>query len=396
MTLQFLSYIGTGIVGLKIFTLVAFAAILIYKMKEKGLSKDNYPKPLFVASLFFFVSFTLTLLFSGGMHAGTVVANIGTYFVFPFIFWKCLDSKVQVLRALNILLYLMTFAITLGLIELILQHNYIHDLIESIFVIEDFTIDASSIRFGLKRCNSFFSYFTTYGVVACFSFVIFYVQSFYLKYRRRALLTIMIYLTVFAAFSTGSRAIFLGLFASVFCLFFNMDYLKHSSGRIMILILLLFSPLILNIGFQVLDSIFNSDNSKFAEGSSSDLRLVQWYICLPYFENSPLVGNGRMYIWDVVKEENFELLGAESIWFSILVDYGLIGAFAFLSLIISCLKVLYKWNKRLICLPVAYLLILSLSPDQGVQYNILLTFTILLLRMYQFLDCRTYLAKINQ
>ena len=143
-------------------------------------------------------------------------------------------------------------------------------------------------------------------------------------------------------------------------------------------------PVLLEVGYQVLDSIINSNTSKYAGGSSSELREMQWEICLPYFLDSPFVGNGRMFIWDTVKEANYGLLGAESIWFSILVDYGLLGAFAFLFMIFACSKHLYAYNFRLICLPISYLLIVSLSPDMGVTYNTVLSFTVLILRMFQF------------
>lgn len=135
---------------------------------------------------------------------------------------------------------------------------------------------------------------------------------------------------------------------------------------------------------MVIDSIINSDTSKYAQGSTSDLRMLQWAICLPYFLESPLWGNGRMFIWDVVAKENPMLLGAESIWFSILVDYGIFGGIAFLSLLLVTGRLLFKVKKAFVFFPVSYFLITLVSPDSGIQYNVYLTFVILLLKSNYF------------
>jgi len=278
----------------------------------------------------------------------------------------------------------MSIAVIAGIIELIARQNFAFNIIESIFSLEDFSIDADSVRFGLKRCNSIFSYFSTYGVATLISLIVFYIKYFKFGIGGRWT-SLLVFLCAFAAFSTGSRAIFLGLFVALFTLFFDRKFLSSSIGGKFIFLIMMLSPLLMQIAYQVMDSIINSDTSKYASGSTSDLRLMQWEACYEYFLDSPWFGNGRMYIWDVVKEEHFELLGAESIWFSILVDYGLLGAVAFLYLIYACCKCLYSYNKRLIGLPVGYLLVLSLSPDTGIQYNILISFTILLIKMYQYL-----------
>ena len=383
MTLQLLSYLGTGIPTVKIFFLISILAFILYPMSKKQLSHDAYPKWLTMASCLFLISFALTTVNSGYMHWQTVVVNAFSYFFFPFVFWKCLDSAKRVNLAFSVLVKLMTIAVFFGIIEAFLRVNLVFNLIQNLFAVEDFSFDDERVRFGLKRCSSIFSYFSTYGIAAFMTFVALYVRCIIFKHKSKWQSVLML-LCAFAAFSTGSRAVFLGLFLACYMLLINKKFLKTKTGRKFLVISFLLLPVLCVVGYQVADSIINSNTSQYAGGSTSDLREIQWEACLPYFLESPILGNGRLYIWDVVKEAHYELLGAESIWFSIMVDYGILGAVAFLFLIFACGKELWRLNWRLICLPVGYLLILSLSPDTGITYNVLISFTVLIIRMFQF------------
>lgn len=383
MVVQLLAYIGTGIPGVKMYFFLSMLSLCLYFFNKQNLSHDPYPKYIKLASILFLCSFSITLYFSDFRYWDTVIVNAICYFAFPFLLWKCLDSYNRVNYAVHLLIMMMSIGTVFGLIEAFTRVNIIFRFVENVFVLEDFIIDTDTVRFGLKRCNSFFSYFSTYGIAAFVSFVVFYVNSFIFK-KKGTWKAVLVFLCVFGAFSTGSRAIFLGLFFACAMLLLRGQFLRSKMGQIFLIITFLVLPFIISIGYQVIDSMVNSDTTKYASGSSEDLRNMQWQACLPYFLDSPIVGNGRMYIWDVVKVEHFELLGAESIWFSILVDYGILGAVAFLFLIFACAKHLTKYNFRLICLPIGYLLILSLSPDTGITYNILISFTVLILRMFQF------------
>lgn len=383
MTLQFLSYLGTGIGGLKIFNIVVAASILLFFVNKKKISQDPYPKPLVYGSVLFIFSFLITSYSSGWMSLPTVISNIMTYFLFPFLLWKSIKSSKELNLAINIFYYVIAIAIFWGIIEIILRRNVIFEVVESIFVLEDFTINADTIRYGVKRCNSFFSYFSTYGVATFIAFIVFFTKGRWFPDKKHNYVALSI-LCIIAAFSTGSRAVYLGLFVALLLLLTDRKFIFGKYGVLLFCIVILFSPLFYSICVQIIDSMLYSDKSMYASGSSAELRFDQWGVCEYYFLKSPWVGNGRMYIWNEVSPNNPELLGAESIWFSILVDYGILGALSFICLIIACAVCLFRCNKRLICLPIGYLLILSLSPDQGIQYNILITSTVLLIRLYQF------------
>jgi hypothetical protein len=120
------------------------------------------------------------------------------------------------------------------------------------------------------------------------------------------------------------------------------------------------------------------------KGSSPELRIIQLGISLKYFQNAPLWGNGRNYIWDVVAPDNPLIKGAESIWFSLLVDYGLMGCISFIFLIISCMVVLWKRNHLYAVLPLVYIFGKTITLIMEVDFDLLLIFTILLLKIEYF------------
>ena len=385
VVIQLLSYWGTGIPGVKIFTVVVLFALSLYGRipYERKRVSVPYPKPLIWASLIFLFSFVISELYTRtNHHWETIVANSVCYFFFPFLLWKCLETRKDLMYFLRLLYILMLVAFICGICELILKKNYVLELFDILFTLEDFSFDDSRIRFGLKRCNSIFSYFTTYGIACCFSFTVFFYMRFYYQIRKKWL-QLLIFAMPFCAFSTGSRAIFLGLFLLVGVLFLDERF-RHSKYFQRLSIFAMISlPILLSVAAQVYFSIFHSED--YGGGSTSELRILQWEACMDSFLQSPIIGNGRMYIWDVVSPAEPILQGAESIWFSILVDYGILGAIAFVNLLIMCGLCLWKVDKKLISIPIAYLLILSLSPDSGVQYNILITFTIVHIKMNQLL-----------
>ena len=389
MTIQFLSYIGTGIPKIKIFTILVCFIIVIYFIKKRQFrSSENYPQLFFYSSLFFAFSFIISEIYTRTEHHWlTILSNIVTYFMFPFYLWKCIDSEKNLRYALKLLKFVFWASFVFCIMELLLSQNYFTNSISDLFVLEDWTEVKEEIRFGIKRCNSIFAWYMPFGLFASCCFILYFILYHECCYKYNKVNFFLI-VGLFMSIACGSRAVLLGLVVAIAILALSRKIRQKVLTPRMVLLLILVSPIILLFLYQFFDSIINSDTSQYAAGSNKEMRLNQWAICLPYWLQSPWIGNGRMYIWDEVKPIYYELYGAESIWFSIFVDYGLLGAFVFLFLLFSCSYYLFKINKTWVCLPVAYLITLSFSPDQGSSYNILLTFTILLLRSHHFLSSK--------
>ena len=160
------------------------------------------------------------------------------------------------------------------------------------------------------------------------------------------------------------------------------QFFKRKSTYVIFVLLIVGGLCSLSYFSDIIDSMVNSDKGG---GSTAEMREWQWDICMRYFVQSPWWGNGRMYIWNVVKPDNPLLLGAESIWFSLTVDNGIIGCANYIVLIIvSAITMMVRTTKSLFFMPFAYFAIMCFSTQLGMEYNVLLTFMVVLFRMFDF------------
>ena len=392
---QPLTYIGCGIGDISLYYFAAAISVLIVLISNMRKRIETYPKLLFIPTAMMAISYLITNAVSNHPNTILILGNILTQFIFPIALWCILDSRSWVWYAIKSIVCISVVAIIVMILELIFQHNYFTDFIQNNFVISDFVIDASTIRFGLKRTNSIFSYFSTFGTFCCLStFVVWIVII--LKLSTKKIYTCLMFLLPVAAFSTGSRAVFLAIFCILIGLFTQKKIMQKRLFKFAFCLCILLLPLIYSYFSVVVDSIINSDTTNTVSGSSSELRLLQWEICAPYFMQSPIWGNGRMYIWDEVAPSNPMLLGAESIWFSLLVDYGIMGAITYIIMIVGCILLVRQYNPRLIFMPIGYFLILFLSPDAGIQYNLLLTYVVLSVKIYLYSQEKSYKLALKQ
>lgn len=383
MIVQPLTYLGSGIGEVSMYYLLATIALVLV-VCSKGLNFfKNYPILLLRPTMAMAISYLVTDFLASHSNTVIILANIVTQFLFPIVLWNVLDHSNNVRYALKLLVVFSAIVLVVMVPELLLKHNYFTDIVLACFKTTDFVIDANAVRFGLKRTNSIFSYFSTMGVYCYLATYVIWLMVVKFDYKSKLVYSMM-YLLPFAAFATGSRAIFLGLFCIVIALFTKSEVMKSKTSKGILVACLLLFPVVVSYFGNVIFSMVDSDSSEAVGGSSASLRFLQWECCLPSFLQSPIWGNGRMYIWDEVAPEHPMLKGAESLWFSLLVDYGIMGAITYTIMIVCSAIFLSRYNKRLAFLPVGYFLILSLSPDAGIQYNQLLTFVVLLSKIYQY------------
>ena len=382
-TIQFLPYLGTGIPRVKIFTLLSILVGFMWLLKNLFKTKNStqrYPLVFLIVSLFTAFCYLTTTFVTHNSYLTTVLINLYTYFAFPVFVWYALSTRKNVEYGIRVIISFAFIFAVYALIEFILRDNPIFDFIENNFALEEFADARSDLRYGMHRCNSIFSYTSPFGFASCALFYIF----FYLKFKYRCMImpkkvNILLLILPFCILFTGSRAIYIGLIPIMLSFVLSSGFLKLKYTRFILCVLIVSLPFTYVIFSEILDSLL--DTSKVG-GSSTDMRQEQLEICLSYFDQSPIWGNGRMYMWDTVKYYHWELLGAESIWFPLLVDYGIMGAISFILLIASCSYLLYKKFRPLAFFPLIYFVITFVSPERGYEFNVLLTYTILLIKMH--------------
>lgn len=116
---------------------------------------------------------------------------------------------------------------------------------------------------------------------------------------------------------------------------------------------------------------------EYQGGSSLAMRMTQLDISYKAFLKSPLIGNGTKAT-SIVTEQNPELLGAESIWFTLLIEKGILGILAFLTLIFFPILNKQFINKKIYCaLSFSWLALNTMTTVPGMGATFFLTLVML-------------------
>lgn len=139
-----------------------------------------------------------------------------------------------------------------------------------------------------------------------------------------------------------------------------------------VVLLALFIAPYLSEYFDIFKTIITPNSEESQYGSSPDLRFRQLEAAIALLYFSPLLGLGFNYYLTMNNEFSSELLGRESMWFSILPELGIIGIIANLYLAyFSLIKIpiQYKsWPVFFICL--AYWVVGSMTSLPGMKMHL--------------------------
>ena len=308
-------------------------------------------------------------------HTPSLVFNICQSVGYTYILWYLLQNNAQkTIHALVKTALVFGCLVSIyALFETITRSNpLLNSLVSSGCYIESPLI--TEIRFGLKRAQAIFSMHTTLGGVMLFNYALLLIayKTAYLKKTRINI--IVICLCAMCIFLTGARSCIIG---AVMCTGMLFSKLKVSK---IFFIFLLFPFVFVFAGdylSQILDSIFNTEK---VNGSNSDMRLIQFMISWDYMMRSPIIGNGLGFLYNdvVLNHVEKELFGAESLWFGVIADQGILGLVSYLLLFISpILYSLRKDNKFIILFVIGILVMHSLSTIPGVNPAMVLVFTLI-------------------
>ena len=384
-TLLFLPHFSSGIPGVKLLYLVCiFQTILFYSKGYNHKTTNPYPLWLAIPSIMTSIGYLMSNYYGINKNISIILVNCICYFFYPYIIWNLLKSPTEIKFFLKSLLTFFFFTSLYALTEMILRKNYIADfcreygLIESLMGTEDVRV-----RFGFVRCNSIFSYSSALGMLSSLIFfIIVNLKSLKIVISKKKE-NILLFLLPFCVILSGTRSQMVVFFICLCSLFLTNNFYKNKISKYIIAAILLLTIFFGDFFINILTSILDSNKSR-VEGSSTDLRIAQYEICYQYFCNNPIWGNGRNYIWEHVRPYHNLLFGAESVWFQLMVDYGLVGCINYLLVVIGCIVLLKKYSLALCLFPIAFLTGKTLSIVIGVEQSTLLILTILLIKIYKF------------
>ncbi|WP_258139032.1 O-antigen ligase family protein [Mucilaginibacter phenanthrenivorans] len=165
-------------------------------------------------------------------------------------------------------------------------------------------------------------------------------------FYKYSLVFLIIFLNIFF---TRSRSCFLPTMASIFALLWIMPRNKKKAIFISFLVMatvfsMAFSP-------KLLDSFkmyFTAKDDGSVKGSSSELRATQLASAVSTIKDKLITGNGFGSVRKLLHDSgsDTDLKGAESIWFVVLIDTGIIGIIAYLLFYINIIRSFIKEKKK--------------------------------------------------
>lgn len=383
-SLLFLPQLASGIAGVKMLYAVSIWQIVLFYFKGYHRRKSSkYPVWLLIPSVTTAFGYVMSDYYGTSKNLPIVIVNCMNYFYYPYIVWHLLDSRIAIRSYLRCLLVFFFLVATYAVAELAMGQNVVAEYFRENGLVEGLMgREETRERFGLMSCSSILPYPSSLGMLS--SLVFFTLLNMRaLEVRIDAKLqTALLFLLPFCVLLSGSRSQFCVLAACCLPILFWKDFLKTGTAKVLLL-----SAVVLLVAFSgtfqdIIFSIINSNEA--AMGSSVGMREEQLDICLVSLSQSPVWGNGRNYIWEYVAPYNPALHGAESVWFQIMVDYGLVGCFNYLFVVAGAAATLYKKSFVLCFLPAAFLIGKTVSIVIGVELSTLIVFTVLLYKMYEF------------
>lgn len=318
-------------------------------------------------------------------HWGMSIKSMISSVAMPYCFFRYVNSR-QIVFLSRLFVLATFFLICYACMELIFNINPIRS-----FVVDQSGTDievTDKFRYGIKRVQTVFIHPTSCGYFFVTMFI-FYILFFSEKFKEQANLSIILYpLTIVGClvvtFLTGTRAAILPLVIFVLYLYIKRINIKNFvpllvvSFVVFIVIMFVMSEYIM----EIVNSIVNPNEEHF--GSSGDMRERQFEIALLYWSTSPFIGLGPGMTFDEVTVLNEDMYGAESVWFPIMIDYGILGCFAYILYYIDAFRYMWKKRKEIVLFLFLLLMMNTATSVPGFEYTFILCMTLFAYRLTQF------------
>lgn len=368
------NYKVSGLISLFIFLGLSIRVM----QKEIDLRKF----PFLNAFILLFISYFLSSIIGNRLKLGDISLLLNIFCV-PIALFYAINRMPDLWSFLskNIFVFVIIL-VGVGLIELSLAFNPVIYWLQDAGIAEYEEVREDYIRYGMYRCQSLTVWCSTYGVTCGFLLLLLLLlKNFQIKILPSIWLYAIMVLLGVGLISCGTRSVYVAFCISL------MAYLIQISKKgkqIVTAALLVFVIYLFNREAfdQIIDSFVNAEDT---QGSSVELREMQFNAAYNEFIKSPIFGNGIGAINDL-KEKSNEILGAESFIFYALVERGFLGLLLSINLLYQVIKYLFRIRMPLLVfIPVGVAIgkISSLFPDIEETYYFFYLF-ILIRACYEY------------
>ena len=362
---------------------ISFAALILFILKASEYRSTHLPKFIVVGGLVFCFGY-----FIHGMNP-RFAFNVFFYepittISFMYILFKVVRSEGQLSSLIKGFIIVGAILIVDAVVDVIFNFNVITEIEKSQGGGRLWISDNDTSRTGIARTTSFMPHSIAMGTIAVFIWAIVVVVLFnfprFIKVKKPMLYFILVGLPLCMLYANSRTTI---LTAICFTPLFLKKNLFFSKMGFALLIAVIVLVIVNNTYFEwVYNSIFNEKTTTIT-GSSYDLREKQFEIAMFYFLQNPLTGKGVDF--DVLKYANqFDAMGMESEWFTLLMLRGLVGVVTYLYLIITGLISFFKYNRIFWMFTFAWLVNITFSSQEGLSMFLYCIFILLCYKIHIF------------
>jgi len=240
---------------------------------------------------------------------------------------------------------------------------------------------------GIRLQSLFMSPFIFSLTIVSYLYMIlivnFYFRSLFKKYSPYVVYLILI--VALSVFLSNSRSAIVPFAIVTPLLLLKMPERYRTMITVGCILAVLIFPLVMD-KLTIITSVFDAQ-SKAVAGSSLSMRSAQYAIALNSFFESPLIGHGLGYT-GVLRNNNFDLYGAESVWIPVLVEQGVVGVVLYLAFFIGLVSVDKFKGKRWIVMsiPVYYLLLVTMNGAVTISLYIVFLTLVILYKLFFYYD----------
>lgn len=383
----FLKYVP-GIGNMSMFFLCS-CVLLVQALRQHRKHWIRIPRPILYTTFLMLMGWLITEFVSGYHNFMGWFNLVVCSFVLPWLMWQYIDSPRVLIRFVRAFVVSFLIIEVYGLFQEVTHVNPLYALMNT-----SYQDDGGTFRFGVFRINSLMAFSSTFGTFSLCFFFLFWNLKNRMGIRNRNLclpkirwvsFRNLLILSLIGVYCSATRSCYI-MFVVVLWFVF-MEKVDTNSTKRFFLYAVLLVVLIGGYFYGFSNFMDNLTNfiSNSAEGSSSDMRENQLEICLYWMRDSPIWGNGRNFIFQVVSRWDEQIYGAESLWFRLLVDYGYVGCITYILWVVSILIVLWKYNRYYIAIPLALFIGKSTSILIDVDFEYFLWMSILLIKCHQYL-----------
>lgn len=372
-------------------------AFLLYffKCKKRKESKQFVLSKIFEITV---ISSLLTsfCLFPFSSASKELISTVNTV-VNTFVILYLIDNEVKTEKDIHSIckcLYLfILISVFYGLYVIIMVSNPIIEWEQS-FVPAAMSdkIIASTETFRGVKAQSFFGGATQFATYVYLTAILFLAEKTKNTHKISYVSILLLLVALMICFLSKTRAaIFAGLCATLYMLLKQGVKTKFKILLLILVILPLISPF-LSDNLSFITSIYDPNAQDAIGGSDLEMRSMQMQVVAEIASANPIFGIGTTGYANISALQIDGLYGAESVWFHLLMERGIVGVCVYIYIFYYTVKSISRERKVYITMAAMFWLILHTLSTTGLSEYFYM-FTFLILRKLDTININTKFIK---